>query len=211
MPSKKNRRRRPLSPQERLARTLILTGAPIPHSPKDPAPKYTDVLAKRLPHILTGEPPFDGSLPPFRDFENVDLHIIAETNRRLFLLLDHYGIPRDSESKWLWLAQILARLHVPGLRFEKKERRGLKLEWWTYKRELMLYAAVKVRVLGGLTQAKACHQLLNDGFPGYKPESLRRIFQRIKSENPTAKIWETCPPEEYPQFKKWLFDVIKLM
>ena len=209
MPSKKNRPRRTLSPQERLAQTLVLTGAPVPRSPKDPAPEYTGDLAKPLPHILTGEPPFDGSLPPFRDFEHVDLHINAEMFRRLSLLLDHYGIPRDSESKWLWLAQALARVHAPGLRFEKAEKRGLKLEW-NYGREVRLYAAVKLHVLDGLTVVDACQQLAKTKeYRPMKAASLRTIFQRIKRENPSAKVWDTCPPEDYPGFKEFLSAVLK--
>ncbi len=209
MPSKKNRPRRTLSPQERLARTLVSTGTPIPRSPMDPAPEYTGDLAKPIPHILTGEPPFDGSLPPFRDFENVDLHINAEFNRRLFLLFDHYGISREVKSRWIMLAQSLARVHAPGLRFEKAERRGLKLEW-NYGREVRLYAAVKLHVLDGLTQAEACRRLAPTAeYRPMKAESLRVIFQRIKRETPSAKVWDTCPPEEYPEFKKFLSAVMK--
>ena len=208
MPSKKKRRRRNLTPQERLARTLV-TGAPIPRSRKDPAPEYTGVLARPLPHILTGEPPFDGSLPPFRDFEHVDLHINAEMFRRLSLLLDHYGIPRDSESKWLWLAQALARVHAPGLRFEKAEKRGLKLEW-NYGREVRLYAAVKLHVLDGLTVVDACQQLAETKkYRPMKAQSLRTRFQRIKRENPSARFWDACPPEDYPGFKEFLSAVLK--
>ncbi len=208
MPSKKNRPRRPPSPQERLAQTLV-TGAPIPRSPMDPAPEYTGDLAKPIPHILTGEPPFDGSLPPFRDFENVDLHISAEFNRRLFLLLDHYGISREVKSRWIILAQSLARVHAPGLRFEKAERRGLKLEW-NYGREVRLYAAVKLHVLDGLTVVDACQQLAETKeYRPMKAASLRTIFQRIKRENPSAKVWDTCPPEEYPGFKRFLSAVMK--
>lgn len=208
MPSKKNRPRRPPSPQERLARTLV-TGVPIPRSPMDPAPEYTGDLAKPIPHILTGEPPFDGSLPPFRDFENVDLHISAELNRRLFLLLDHYGISRELRSRWIMLAQALARIHVPAFRFEKDEKRGVKLQW-KYRSELVFYAAVKLRVLDGLTEAAACRQLAETKeYRPMKAGSLRTRFQRIKRENPSAIVWDACPPEEYPEFKEFLSAVLE--
>jgi hypothetical protein len=208
MPSKKKRPHRILSPQERLARTLA-AGAPIPRSPKDPTPEYTGVLAKPLPHILTGEPPFDGRLPAFRDFEHIDLHLNNEITRRLFLLLDHHGISRESKSRWIMLAQALARTHVPGFRFEKDEKRGVKMQW-KYRRELAFYAAVKLRVLDGLSVAEACRQLA--GTKEYRPMkagSLRTRFQRIKRENPSARDWDTCPPEDYPEFKKHLSAVLK--
>ena len=209
MPSKKKRHYRPLTPKERFAETLAI-GPPIQRTLMDPTPKYTGVLAKPFPKIRALQPPFDGRLPSFNDFENVELHMANEVTRRLFLLLDHYGIdPRNSKSRWFFLAHALARIHVRAFRFEKDEKRGLKLEW-KYRRELVLYAAVKLRVLDGLTVAEACRQLAKmTEYRPMKASSLRTTFQRIKRENPSAIFWERCPPEEYPQFKEFLSAVMK--
>ncbi len=107
------------------------------------------------------------------------------------------------------LAQSLARVHAPGLRFEKAEKRGLKLEW-NYGREVRLYAAVKLHVLDGLTVVDACQQLAKTKeYRPMKAQSLRTRFQRIKRENPSARFWDTCPPEDFPGFKEFLSAVLK--
>jgi hypothetical protein len=44
-----------------------------------------------------------------------DARILAEQVGKLFLLLDHFKIPRKSHLRWFYLALGLARQHVPGL------------------------------------------------------------------------------------------------
>ena len=193
----------------RFAR-LLISGRPIPRF-LDPSPRYTDKLAKPLPALSIFARPFEGSLPPFRGYEDIGAHIDNEMSSRFLLLLDHFGIPKDlSESdRWFFLTFALARNHVPGLRFGKTERRGLKLEW-NYRRELRLYATVMLRVLDGLTLAEACQRVAATAeYRPMKAESLRVTFQRIKRENPSARTWDMCPPEDYPGFKDFLSVVMK--
>lgn len=47
--------------------------------------------------------------------------------QKLFLLLEHYGIERDSALPWLKLSLCLARAHVPG--FETAPRWGRRRKW----------------------------------------------------------------------------------
>ena len=176
-----------------------------------PTPRYTGKLAKPLPGLPYSSPPFEGSLPPFLGYEDIGKHIDNEMLSRIFLLLDYFGIPEDlpKSDQWFILALGLARNHVPGFRFGKAERRGA-LTRWGYGEQLALYAAVKLLVLDGLTVVDACQQLAETKkIRSMKAQSLRTRFQRIKRENPSAKVWDTCPPEEYPGFKKFLSAVLK--
>jgi hypothetical protein len=45
-----------------------------------------------------------------------DLRAFAEQLDKLFLLLDHFGIPRANRLRWFQLALGLSRQHVPGMR-----------------------------------------------------------------------------------------------
>ncbi len=176
-----------------------------------PTPRYTGKLAKPLPGLPYSSPPFEGSLPPFRGYEDIGKHIDKEMLSRILLLLDYFGIPEDlpESDRWFFLALGLARNHVRGFRFERAERRGA-LTRWGYGEQLALYAAVKLLVLDGLTVVDACQQLADTKkIRSMTAQSLRARFQSIKRENPSAKVWDTCPPEEYPGFKKFISAVLK--
>ncbi len=176
-----------------------------------PTPRYTGKLAKPLPALSYLSPPFEGSLPSFRGYEDIGKHIDREMLSRFLLLLDYFGIPEDlpESDQWFLLALGLARNHVRGFRFERAERRGA-LTRWGYGEQLALYAAVKLQVLDGLTQAEACRRLAKTKkIPSMTAQSLRARFQSIKRENPSARFWDACPPEDYPGFKEFLSAVSK--
>lgn len=68
------------------------------------------VRASKLELMLSGSPEEQTRLG-----READAQIVAEQFGKLFLLLDHFKIPRKSHLRWFYLALGLARQHVPGL------------------------------------------------------------------------------------------------
>ena len=94
--------------REALFKLLDLKSPGRPYSSqlKDPI-----VRASKLELMLRGSP---------EDQERVgrdeDMRIVIEQFQKLFLLLDHFGIPEGSRLRWFYLAFRLARQHVPGMK-----------------------------------------------------------------------------------------------
>lgn len=53
----------------------------------------------------------------------------AQSLKKMPLLLEHYGIPSDSENCWFWLAHKLALEFVPGFQYGNRKSSGAPFLW----------------------------------------------------------------------------------
>jgi hypothetical protein len=97
------------------------------------------VRASKLELMLGGSPEDQERLGREEDSRNV----VAQFGK-LFLLLDHFQIPRASYLRWFHLAFHLARQHVPGMKIVSgpNPRRGPKGKWKETQLDSELIVAV---------------------------------------------------------------------
>ena len=116
--------------------------------PKSPSPPYRRQLKKpivrasKLELMLRGSPEEQE-----RHGREEDSRIVAEQFGKLFLLLDHFGIPQTSRLRWFHLAFQLARQHVPGMEVisSQKSRRGAKIKWRDSLNAELIVAVAKLK------------------------------------------------------------------
>lgn len=79
----------------------------------------------------------------WRDGEKVNFY--KQSQEKILLLMDHYGIDREAERKWELLSMSLALEYVPGFQIKHMEaKRGPKTKW-NLMRHAKLYCAVMMK------------------------------------------------------------------
>jgi hypothetical protein len=120
-----------------------------------------------------------------------DLRLVEEQCGKLFLLLDHFGIPRTSRLRWFQLAFLLARQHVPGMSIvtDPKSRTGPKGKWKQTPLDAELILAVtKVKLERRRGDADAI-RILRKRHPNvwgrFEERSLRtRYYEAVRPMKP---------------------------
>ncbi|QRG10183.1 hypothetical protein LJE71_20445 [Xanthobacter autotrophicus] len=113
-----------------------------------------------------------------------DMHKIqmSEYARKLGLLLDFYGIPRDADGARDLLLLKLVDHHVPGMRVEKKTRSGPSQKW-TAEARLSLFTTVQALLAEGRSEAAACRAVHQSGaFGSRSAVSLQRRYAEARDE-----------------------------
>lgn len=95
--------------------------------------------------------------------------VVGEWLQKLLLLLEHYEIEQQDDSRWFRLAFKLAMEHVPGFAFDQQKPAGRPADWdsWRYM-DLFLSVRSLMNEAAGrgceLTLRDACRQLADSGF-----------------------------------------------
>jgi hypothetical protein len=96
-------------------RTTTYSGKLSTRAPKQPKRLHT--------RPLTGD---EDNLERLAKIDPDALPWFSEMRERFWLLLDHFGIDRNDPDRWLYLAYLLARAYVPGMRPPAGGRRRTK-------------------------------------------------------------------------------------
>jgi hypothetical protein len=138
-------------------------------------PKYSGELAKPLPEPTIGE--FLGKQP--------NEEVAKLVAQKLILLLQWYGIDKNTPNPWLILALRLARDHVPG--FQRRTWKGSNKAGapakWKGSQAMELRADVAELVQQGNSEAKACRVLSQTKYKPARPASLLRRFKEIQKKH----------------------------
>ena len=114
-----------------------------------------------------------------------DMRLLTEQFEKLFLLLDHFEIPRNSRLRWLHLAFQLARQHVPGMHIKKgpAQRNGRKPKYEGVTSDLALIASViqvrEERKLGTEDAIRILIQRDPAGWGKFTQKGLRNRYYEI--------------------------------
>lgn len=144
-------------------------------------PPYSGELAKPIEPL---EAPPRGLTEEEKDVFSELAHAdqFSSISRKLFLLLDYYGIdPNDSLRKDK-LIFALMRHHVPGMRVGAPTGKG-RPKKWTDEQGRALYVCVKYLMASGMSKADALRFLCEDGsFGGSSAEALRKKLEAIAND-----------------------------
>jgi hypothetical protein len=166
--------------QEALLRLFDLKS---PRGPYRRELKVPIVRASKLELMLRGSPEEQERLG-----REEDSRIVAEQFGKLFLLLDHFQIPRTSHLRWFRLAFHLAREFVPGMgvidapiskRGPKGRRKGTPSDFD------LLTAVTRVRLERSRGTADAIRTLRKrqpDLWGRYPAKSLQNRYSEIQTE-----------------------------
>jgi hypothetical protein len=120
-----------------------------------------------------------------------DARIFAKQVDKLFLLLEHFGIPRTDGLRWFCLVFQLARQHVPGMKTTTgpKTRRGRKTIWGESGLDAELVYLVRVverERRKGITDAiRIVMKRYPDEWGQFPQQSLRtRYFEAVRRMKP---------------------------
>jgi hypothetical protein len=122
--------------------------------------------------------------------EEVSRNVVAQVGK-LFLLLDHFQIPRASYLRWFHLAFHLARQHVPGMKIVSgpNPRRGPKGKWRETQLDSELIVAVTAVKLARRRGAADAIRILRKREPNvwgrFDEGSLRtRYYEALRPMKP---------------------------
>ncbi len=90
---------------------------------KKSAQQYSGKLAEPLPEL---------TLEEFLGYRVSD-ETKGLMHEKMALLLDHFGISKDSDDRWFSLALSLAIRHVPGFRYHSPKKRSKQAKWRGYR------------------------------------------------------------------------------
>jgi len=115
-----------------------------------------------------------------------DMRLLSEQFEKLFLLLDHFEIPRNSLLRWFHLAFHLARQYVPGMHIKERRparRRGQKPKYKGATSDMALLESV-ILVKGerkrGTEDAIRVLKLRDpDGWGKFTQKALRNRYYEI--------------------------------
>jgi hypothetical protein len=142
------------------------------------APNYTGALAQ--PIYPEDHYKFTGGLG-----QSIREPDVAEISKRaaekMRLLFEHYKIDPSDEQRWQKLAMSLALVHVPGLQFAKRPKRGRKPTWKTGLGDEWVRAVEDMKSRTGKSTEDAIAELQKE--PG-------GMWERYTVENLGARYWE---------------------
>jgi hypothetical protein len=134
---------------------------------------YTGALAKpRQPW---------GPLSLIDTEQEIERRKTAETEdflNKLELVLDHYGIKRDSPTAFLQLLHALLLAHVPG--FQVRNGRGKKVFWDVHRKVDLVFDVQLVINTGKLASAAFENRELMKQYRAKDPDSLRRRYEEAR-------------------------------
>jgi hypothetical protein len=144
------------------------------------------VRASKLELMLRGSPQEQERLG-----REEDLRTVEEQVGKLFLLLDHFGIPQTSRLRWFHLAFQLARHHVPGMKIMTgpKPRTGPKGKWKRTRLDSELVIAVAAveheRQKGAADAIRILRKRDPHGWGRFDEGSLRtRYYEALRPMKP---------------------------
>jgi hypothetical protein len=114
-----------------------------------------------------------------------DKRLVSEQFGKLFLLLDHFEIPRNSRLRWFHLAFQLARQYVPGMQIQKGPARskGPKPKYEGVTSDLALLESVilvkRERKLGAEDAIRILRQRDPEGWGKFTQKALRNRYYEI--------------------------------
>jgi len=177
-------------------------------------PKYGGVLGKPIPQRLAFAALLKANNP--EDEAKIFSEWRSETDvERLFLLLNHYEIGTDEDSKWLFLALELARDHVPGFTLSEGKGPGRPRKVGGRLADLMRLPRKPGRpkkernltgFLGLVEKTKIEHKLTGRGSDKRALEILLTADAKDKNES-VIKVLR----DELPYFQKRLSEARKLI
>jgi hypothetical protein len=144
------------------------------------------VRASKLDLMLRGSPKEQDRLS-----RDEDSRLVEEQFRKLFLLFDHFGIPRTSHLRWFHLAFHLARQHVPGMKIVTgtNQRRGPKGKWRERRLDSELIVAVtaveRERGRGAADAIRILRKRVPNLWGRFEESSLRtRYYEALRPMKP---------------------------
>ena len=166
--------------REALLKLFHLTSPSRPYSGqlKDPI-----VRASKLELMLRGGPEQQERLG-----REEDARIVAEQFGKLFLLLDHFKIPRRSHLRWFHLAFRLARQHVRGMEvvegaLPKKGPKGRRKGTPTDHELLIALTQVKLERKRGTADAiRTLRKRQPDVWHRFSAKSLQHRYSKLRKE-----------------------------
>jgi hypothetical protein len=108
-----------------------------------------------------------------------------EYDEKFDLLYDHFSIERDDPERWMKLALVLAKQHVPGFQEKHTETRGRRRKW-EISDEFALWYEFDILVKNGKTERQAAKILL-ERHPNIKA-SKSALLIRLKRFDQSLKV-----------------------
>ena len=165
------------------------------NKPRSRRPRpFTGILARPMvpPRPPRNQPSDETALALW--LEQRDEYLNGERVKRIDALLERYGIDesdkgRPSADVLLQLVMALIEdLDIPGFRIANDRPKGGRPITWNFAAKARLLHEVAAARSGKRrrTERAVCFSLTAPGKPysRYRPESLHRLYQKIKKENP---------------------------